>query len=124
MIVVRGYRDGHRIVEDLGPGEGRIQGHGGEALGSRFVLTAVKQAQQRSRIPRQPLAEARRVRCGFLLPYVGEPCYRLPGHHDSHRSEAAMRGDAARRRTGMANGRPTDDPWTEAKRGPRHRTRR
>ena len=107
MIVVRGYRDGHRIVEDLGPAVGQVQGHGGEALGSRYVLTVVKQNQDRRVVlPRQPLAETRRVRCGVLLPLVGEPCYRLPGHRDSHRSEAAMKEDAARRRTGMPNGRP------------------
>lgn len=28
MIVVRGYVNGHRIVEDLGPSRGRVAGYG------------------------------------------------------------------------------------------------
>jgi len=37
-------------------------------------------------------------RCGEMLRLVGEPCARLVGHADSHRSRASLESDNARRR--------------------------
>jgi len=43
--------------------------------------------------------EARRagVRCGVVLPQVGEPCARFAGHRDSHRSAYALENAAMMR---------------------------
>jgi hypothetical protein len=37
-------------------------------------------------------------RCGALMRMIDEPCHRLPGHADSHRSRAVMERDSERRR--------------------------
>jgi transposase len=38
-------------------------------------------------------------RCGELLRYIKEPCARLAGHADHHRSRASLEADNARRRS-------------------------
>ena len=104
---VIGYSpDGTRRIVDDGPSVARVQGHGGEALGSRFVLTAVKttktrmEAASRRTIPE----ETHRPICGALLRYLKEPCARRPGHArgrkgGGHRSVAALAYDALHRRS-------------------------
>lgn len=101
MIVVRGYRDGRRLVEDLGPAVAQVQGYGGETLGSNFVLTVVHQAQQRRiAIPRQPLAQARRRDLCPKTTRWGDPCARTAGHGPTCASREAMdRVNAGRRLT-------------------------
>lgn len=84
---------------DLGPSKGRIAGVRGSALGGSFVVTAVKLAQpRRIAIPRQPLAQARKLRCERLTRY-GDRCARLPGHaHAACASRAALDHENERRR--------------------------
>jgi hypothetical protein len=41
----------------------------------------------------------RRPECGAILPRTGEPCGRIPGHRDSHRSRWVMDDEARRRRS-------------------------
>lgn len=36
-------------------------------------------------------------RCGYLLPALGEPCFRRPHESRDHRSEASVKADRARR---------------------------
>ena len=46
----------------------------------------------------EPIREAKvRPTCGVMMPLVGEPCARMPGHLDSHRSRVVMDTDKAMR---------------------------
>ncbi len=56
---VVGYRsDGSRLIVQEGPAVARVQGHGGEALGSRFMATLVHPNQYHSQKTR---SEARKT---------------------------------------------------------------
>lgn len=91
-------RTARREYVDLGPAPGRCQGHGGEALGSRYVLTAVQTAQQRRHAYPKERAPRQLARCG--QPLEDGPCDRTQGHtkRDGHRSRAWMDRDNRRRR--------------------------
>lgn len=101
MRVVVGYKDGHPIYREEGPARARPAGYGGTSIGF-FTGTVVRPQPARAKLPRQPLAETRRKDrpiCGALLGIIKEPCARMPGHTDSHRSKEAMENAAKARRS-------------------------
>jgi hypothetical protein len=96
---VVGYRDGRRIVEDLGPARARPTGYGGQALGSVIAATVVA-PPPKVKIPRQALAISRGYPlCGAVMPLVQETCARRAGHKDCHRSAVVMETDRVMRRS-------------------------
>lgn len=82
----------------LGPETPRSSGH------TFYLLTEA--TPSKALAPQQPPREGRVVvrkpytgpRCGYVLPLLGEPCYRRPHTGRDHRSEAAVKADMQRRR--------------------------
>src|SRR5260221_2122517 len=80
---------------DLGPSHARLAGYGGALVAYRPATKAPQ--------PRGPLPVGSRTRyddlprCGAVSRF-GEPCHRLPGHRDTHRSRASMAEDNRRSR--------------------------
>ncbi len=97
---VVGYRsDGSRLVVQEGPAVARVQGHGGEALGSRFMATLVHPNQHSQKTRSEARKTANVQRCGALLPLLQEPCHRLAGHSKPHRSRQWMETNVLSNRT-------------------------
>lgn len=94
---VVGYKDGKRIVVDEGRSHAVRQGYGGTSIGF-WTGTVVKPQPAKARLPRQPLGRKDRAFCGLPVRFSDEPCARLPGHRDSHKSAEALARHAARRR--------------------------
>jgi hypothetical protein len=108
MSQLRIYRNGKPDWLQEGPAYARVSGYGGSAVG--HALTPMK-LPQRSAVPLREKDRRRKERreqtiCGAFMPLVREPCARIPGHRDSHRSRRSMTDDSKRRATGKANGRP------------------
>ena len=81
----------------LGPDTPHPSGH-------RFYLLS-EVASRTSLVPKQPERKGRTIdrpaysgpRCGYLMPKLGEVCYRRPHGGKDHRSEASVKADIQRR---------------------------
>ena len=82
---------------DLGPDTPHPSGH-------RFYLLS-EIASRTSLTPKQPDRKGRTInrpaysgpRCGYLMPKLGEVCYRRPHGGKDHRSETSVKADIQRR---------------------------
>ena len=81
---------------DLGPDTPRAMGHRFYLLGEVATNTVLRPQPDRAgrTINR---ASYQGPRCGYLMPKLGETCYRRPHLGKDHRSEASVKADIQRR---------------------------
>lgn len=100
--------DGTRHIVKEGPARARVAGYGGSLIS--HAVTPIR-PQPRSAVPLREKDRRRKERrerliCGIPLSsnqnarLNGEPCARMPGHVEAHRSKASMEHAAGRRRSG------------------------